>query len=118
MLSITSDMRNDMRNDMRSTKRNPFAEGRGRTPKERKSFTLSRESIALLNDLRAARQGSRRRSVSGVLDDLLRALDKQRKRDALDQAITNFYDGISEKAQAEEKDWGEFSLAQFMDGSG
>ena len=101
---------------MRHAKRNSFGRESGRTPKERKSFTLSRESIALLNDLRAARQGSRRRSVSAVLDDLLRALDKQRKQAAVEQAITSFYDGISEQARAEEKGWGEFSLAQFMDG--
>jgi len=87
-----------------------------RAPKERRTFTLSAESVALLNDLRAARRGSQRRSASGVLDDLLRALDKQRKRDAVDRAITNFYDGLPESAEAEERQWGEFSLAQFMDG--
>jgi hypothetical protein len=90
----------------------------GRTPKERRTFTLSRESVALLNDLRAVRRGSRRRSVSAVLDDLLRALDKQRKRDAVAQAITSFYDGLSPQALAEEREWGEFSLAQFLDGPG
>ena len=103
---------------MRRTIRYSRGRESGRTPKERKSFTLSRESIALLNDLRAARQGSRRRSVSAVLDDLLRALDKQRKRDAVVQAVTSFYDGLPEQAQSEEREWGEFSLAQFLDGSG
>jgi hypothetical protein len=104
-----------VRNDMRPAKRNSYGRESGRTRKERKSFTLSQESIALLNDLRAGHQGSGRRSVSAVLDDLLRALDKQRRRDAVDQTITKFYDGISEQAQAEEKSWGKFSLAQFMD---
>lgn len=107
---------NYKRNDMRRTRRNSSGRESRRIPKERKSFTLSRESVALLNDLRATRRGSRRGSVSAVLDDLLRALDKQRKREAVDQAITSFYDGLSEQARAEEKEWGEFSLAQFMDG--
>ncbi len=90
----------------------------GRIPKERKTFTLSRESVALLNDLRKARRGSRPRSVSAVLDDLLRALDKRRKQEAVEQAITSFYDGSSEQTQAEEREWGEFSLAQFLEGPG
>lgn len=103
---------------MRNTNRSARGRaGRG-APKERKSFTLSRESIALLNDLRLARRGSRSRSVSAVLDDLLRALDKQRKRGAVEQAISSFYDGISPQAQSEEREWGEFSLAQFLDGPG
>ena len=101
---------------MKRTSRTSRGQESGRTSKERRTFTLSRESIALLHDLRASRRGSERRSVSAVLDDLLRALDKQRRRDIVDRAITSFYDGISEQAQAEEKEWGEFSLAQFMDG--
>jgi hypothetical protein len=90
----------------------------GRSPKERRTFTLSKESIALLHDLRGARRGSRRRSVSSVLDDLLRALDKQRKRIAAEQAIASFYDGLSEAAHSEDREWGEFSLAQFLEGPG
>jgi len=103
---------------MRNVRQNLRGRGSARTPKQRRSFTLSRESIALLNDLRAARRGSRRKSVSAVLDDLLRALDKQRKRDAVEQAISSFYDGLSPQALAEEREWGEFSLAQFVDGPG
>jgi hypothetical protein len=101
---------------MRKTGRKSQALESARTPKQRRSFTLSRESIALLNDLSVARRGPRRRSVSAVLDDLLRALDNQRKRDAVEQVITSFYDGLSKQDQAEEAAWGEFSLAQFMDG--
>jgi hypothetical protein len=101
---------------MRKAKRNSRGKEGGTTPKERRTFTLSRESIALLNDLRSARRGARRSSVSGILDELLRALDKERKRDAVERAITSFYDGRSEQAEAEERHWGEFSLAQFMDG--
>jgi len=103
---------------MRRTRRIPSDKQSGRTRKERRTFTLSRESIALLQDLRALRRGSRRRSVSAVLDDLLRALDKQRKREIVEQAITSFYDTLPESAQSEERAWGEFSLTQFMEGPG
>lgn len=103
---------------MKRPRRGSGVKERGRAPKQRRSFTLSQESISLLRDLCAARQGSRRRSVSRVLDDLLRALDKQRKRQAVEKAITSFYDGLPAQAHAVEKEWGEFSLAQFLDGPG
>lgn len=96
----------------------PGREGGGRALKERKTFTLSRESIALLRDLRAAHEDSGRRSISAVLDDLLRSLSAQRKRESVAQATTRYYDNLSEPAHSEEREWGEFSLAQFMDGSG
>ena len=103
---------------MRRARQNSRVRGKAGSSKERKTFTLSRESISFLHHLHAARRGSRRSSVSAVLDDLLLALDTQRKRDAVDHAITSFYDGLSAQAQAEERIWGEFSLAQFMEGSG
>jgi hypothetical protein len=89
----------------------------GRERKERRSFTLSRESIALLSELCAARDKSGRRSVSAVLDELLRSLNKERKRRAVEQAVTRYYNGISEQAQIEDREWGEFSLAEFLDGT-
>jgi hypothetical protein len=101
---------------MRRINRNSGAKASGGNRKERRTFTLSRESVELLNDLRVARK-NKRQSVSAVLDDLLRALDRQRKRETIDRAISNYYDGLSERAHAEDKAWGEFSLAQFMDGT-
>ncbi len=89
----------------------------GRERKERRSFTLSRESIALLTDLCAAGDGSGRRSASAVLDGLLRSLNKERKRRAVEQAVTRYYNGLSEQAQREDKEWGEVSLAEFLDGT-
>ena len=83
--------------------------------KERKSFTLSRESIALLNELRASCKGDRRRSTSAVLDDLLRRLKAERKKRAIEQAVANYYDNRSEESRAEENLWGDFALAQFVD---
>ena len=86
----------------------------GGKTKERRTFTLSRESVHLLNELCTARQGRRRRSVSAVLDELLRALDRQRRQNAADRAITLYYDNVDEKSMRDEKTWGEFSLAQFL----
>ena len=89
----------------------------GRERKERRSFTLSRESIALLTELCGARDGSGRRSASAVLDGLLRSLNKERKRRAVDQAVTRYYNSLSEEAQSADKEWGELSLAEFLDGT-
>ena len=88
-----------------------------RERKERRSFTLSRESIALLTELSAARDSSARRSASAVLDELLRSVNKERKRRAVERAVTRYYNGLSEQAQIEDQEWGEFSLAEFLDGT-
>jgi hypothetical protein len=88
-----------------------------RVRKERRSFTLSQESIALLSELCVAGNGSRRRSVSAVLDGLLRSLNQERKRQAVEQSITRYYSGLPEQAEAEDKAWGDFSLAQFSEGT-
>ena len=98
-------------------KRSSRAKRLDSAPKERRTFTLSRESLALLNDLCQARRSLRRRSVSAVLDELLRALDQQRKRAAVERAITNYYDALPARDQSEDKLWGEFSLSQFLEGS-
>ena len=101
---------------MRTPKRRERVKGRGVALKARRTFTLSDESVALLEELRAARRGARRRSLSAALDDLLRALHRQRKRDSVEQQIAHYYDELSSEAHDEEKAWGEFSLAQFMEG--
>jgi hypothetical protein len=86
-----------------------------RARKERRSFTLSKESIALLSKLCVAGNGSKTRSASAVLDDILRSLAKERKRKAVEQAITTYYNGLPEQARQEDNEWGEFSLAQFSE---
>jgi hypothetical protein len=117
MKDITCDKRNDERIYMRKNGRNQEARAGRQMLKQRRTFTLSRDSISLLNDLCASREGPRRRSVSAVLDDLLRALDKQRKQCAVERAIANFYDGSSTSDRTEESLWGDFSLSQFTDGT-
>ena len=88
-----------------------------RVAKARRTFTLSPESVALLEELSTARRGSRRRSVSAVLDDLLQALNDRRRREALESAISAYYDELPPEDRSEEAEWGNFSLAQFMEGT-
>lgn len=82
--------------------------------KERKSFTLSPESVALLNELRIAPNGKRKRSVSAVLDSLLQRLRAERKRQAIERAIADYYDDRPEELHSEEEAWGDFSLLQLL----
>jgi len=86
-----------------------------RARKERRSFTLSKESIALLAELCVAGNGSKTRSASAALDGILRSVAKERKRKAVEQAITTYYSGLPEQARQEDREWGEFSLAQFSE---
>jgi hypothetical protein len=88
-----------------------------RVRKERRSFTLSPESIALLTELSAAGDGARKRSASAVLDGVLRSLNSQRRRKAVEQAIASYYSSLPEQARDEDKEWGEFSLTQFSEGT-
>ncbi len=81
--------------------------------KERKTFTLSRDSLALLEELRSARKGSPRRPASAVLDELLRMLHRERRRQAVERAIAQYYSRSSVQDQKEAMEWGEFALAQF-----
>jgi hypothetical protein len=83
-----------------------------RAVKARKTFTLSPESVALLEELRVSR---RRRSVSAVLDDILRALNHHRKEEAIERAISAYYDGLSPEDQKEEMAWADFALTQFTE---
>ncbi len=95
--------------DARKTSQRP------RGQKKKKSFTLSPESIALLDDLCAQRKGGSRKSASAVLDGLLRTLLKERQRQTVERAVTQYYDNLSREGHAEEVQWGEFALQEFPD---
>jgi len=85
---------------------------RGRT-KPRKTFTLSPESVALLEELSAQRNSRRgQESVSAVLDDLLIALRREKTQET-EERIGKYYDERSEELREEEIAWGEFAMAEF-----
>jgi hypothetical protein len=88
--------------------------GKG-TRKERKSFTLSPESISLLKELQDTRGDLQRRSASAVLDELLRSLRKERRRQSVERTVTRYYGSLSDEEHAEDSQWGEFAWTQFPD---
>jgi len=74
--------------------------------KQRRTFTLSPESLAYLE------QETQRRSAdsqSAVLDELLQEKKRERQLAALETAIGAYYDGLSDAEVEQDKIWGEFA---------
>jgi hypothetical protein len=92
----------------------PQARSRRRI-KQRKTFTLSPESVAFLEDLSASRKDLRGQgSVSAVLDDLLLAIGKDKERQENEDKIGKYYDERSEEERQEEIDWGKLATGEFV----
>jgi hypothetical protein len=89
---------------------------RSRRPiKQRKTFTLSQESVTFLEELSASRKSSRgQESVSAVLDDLLLAIGKDKERQENEDKIGRYYDERSEEERQEEIDWGKLATGEFV----
>jgi hypothetical protein len=75
------------------------------TTKRKKSFTLSPSSIVFLERLKRERKGD---SVSLILDELIRQAEARRRQRTTEEAISAFYDSLSEEERKEEAAWGEF----------
>jgi len=80
------------------------------TRKAKKSFTLSVESVAFLEEMR---QKSSAESSSAILEEILQAVRREEKRAATDRAITDYYNSLSDEEVAEERQWGEFARRGF-----
>ncbi len=80
------------------------------TRKTRKSYTLSPESVAFLENISRAR---RAQSVSSVLDGLIQSVRFAQERDALEQAVAGYYSSLSDKDAKEHAQWGEFAFSEF-----
>jgi hypothetical protein len=78
--------------------------------KPKKSYTLSRESVAFLEAMRKKR---RARSVSSVLEEILQALRRQQARSSIDQAVTRYYTSLSATEATEQAQWGELAMREF-----
>jgi hypothetical protein len=74
--------------------------------KEKRSYTLSSESVAFLERLHKTR---RTRSVSAALDELLIEVRRQRGLRDLDAAVGAYYSGEN----TEDEDWARFAETEF-----
>lgn len=78
--------------------------------KARKTFSLSRESVHYLESLRKARKG---KSISSVLDDLIRQKREAEDLKRISASVTRYYDSLTPEEFAEDRAWGEFAATQF-----
>jgi len=78
--------------------------------KEKKTFSLTRESVSYLESLR---KGKKRRSTSAVLEELIRAQRRASEMERISASVTRYYDSLTKEEVAEERAWGEFALTQF-----
>ncbi len=102
-----------MRKYTRALKAARRARARGPV-KQRKTFTLSTESIALLEELTGCSSNPHAlKSVSAVLDGLLLRIRKEKARQELERKIGEYYDERSREEEEEEIAWGKFALSQF-----
>lgn len=84
-----------------------------RTPglrKARKTFSLSRETVRYLESLRKER---RKRSMSSVLEDVIRQQQQTKEMEKISASVTRYYDSLTAEEIAEDRAWGEFAATQF-----
>jgi predicted CopG family antitoxin len=78
--------------------------------KAKKSFTLSIESVAYLEEVRKKNGAG---SMSAILEEILRAAQREEKRAAIDRAMTEYDDSLTDEEVEEERQWGEFAMRGF-----
>lgn len=78
--------------------------------KAKKTFSLSRQSVKYLESLRKER---RSKSVSSVLEDIIRQQQQAKEMERIAAAVTGYYDSLSSQDIAEDRDWGDFAATQF-----
>ena len=83
---------------------------RSTTRKQRRTYTLSSEAIAILD---AEKRDRRKSSASSTLEELLKERKRQKEMEAAAISISRYYDSLSEEEIAEQQVWGKFSESQF-----
>ena len=83
------------------------------TRKVKKSFSISPESESFIRKTRKERGAS---SESEALDLLLSELMALQQRREIEAAYTDYYDSLTDKDVAEEREWGAFAETQLADG--
>ena len=78
--------------------------------KAKKSFTLSIESVAYLEEVR---KKSGAASMSAIVEEILQAARREEKRAATDRPMTEYYDSLTDEEVEEQRQWGEFAQRVF-----
>lgn len=78
--------------------------------KEKKTFSLSRQSLIFLEALRKER---RSRSISSILEDLIRQQQQAKEVERISASFTQYYDSLTAEDIAEDRACGDFAATQF-----
>ena len=80
------------------------------TQKQKKTYSLSRESIRFVEAIQKERKID---SASAALDELLRERKQAREMEQTSAAITKYYDSLTERDMEEDRAWGKAAESQF-----
>jgi Tfp pilus assembly protein PilO len=80
------------------------------TRKAKKTFSLSRQSVMYLESLRKEK---RSKSVSSVLEEIIRQQQQATEMERISASVTRYYDSLTAEEIAEDRAWGEFAATQF-----
>ena len=82
---------------------------------QKKSFSISTESVDFLDELRRERNS---KSASQVLDEILIEARRAHKLKMLEQATTQYYDQLGQEERKERQLWGDLAISNFPDDRG
>jgi hypothetical protein len=77
--------------------------------KAKRTFSLSRQIVAYLEAERKARRG---KSLSAVLEEIVRRHQEEKEMERVSASITRYYDTITEEERAEKLAWAKFAESQ------
>lgn len=80
--------------------------------KAKRTFSLSRQTVAFLESERKTR---RERSLSAVLEEIVRQHQEQKEMERVSAAFTRYYDSLTPSEITEDRAWGDFAATQFPD---
>ena len=78
--------------------------------KAKKTFSLSRQSVMYLESLRKEK---RSKSVSSILEEIIRQQQQTREMERISASVTSYYDSLTAEEIAEDRAWGDFAATQF-----
>jgi len=78
--------------------------------KEKKSYTLSPQSVEFLEALRKKQHAS---STSSVLEEILQAFRRGQEKAAIERAVASYYSSIPTDEMEDLAKWGEFAEGEF-----
>jgi hypothetical protein len=81
--------------------------------KEKKTFSFSRQAVMYLEALRKER---RSRSVSSVLEEIIRQQQQAREMKSISASVSSYYDSLTDQQVEEDRAWGQFASTQFPAG--